>query len=823
MAKRVQNSDVIEPDLFGQTIKDGLAFKTVLIDINTQFATILKQSREFASKGNSGSVEGINKTTEAYKNAKVAADGYEKSDRLIAAADEKLNFVLSEKGKQLDAIRVKTQEATAANKEQARVINEGSGAYQKASANLRVMIKDYQNLAVTQKGNTKEALGLLKAIQQQDAELKKIDGTVGRHTRHVGDYARGTQGLRFSIAQLTREAPAFANSLQTGFMALSNNIPIFVDEIARLTEANKALNAEGQKTPSVFKSVAAAFFSLQTLLSGAVTFLVVFGQKIVENIGSMIGWTSATKLQKEEQEKLNKQLDETIEKTNTLIENQKDEIKFQTEALVLQAKMRGAAQAEIDEIEKAGREKEIRKLQDDLDRKNALYFKALEDKQNIDRQFANDEDKFKDLKLAADARFEKTEEAAKNSQIALDRAIAKNALGMRQEEFRAMEEKREADKQAAEEEKQRKLEALNLQHEINKALLASQDQGILIKQAIIMEDLAFEQAVNEIRISDKKKMHELNLALEKEARKKIKDLDDSLIDPYSPAAMGNPIKQDKLRSDIEKQRKKLASDKEKAQKEEIAQEKQFVNLLAKTYEDGAKRRQAAEQDRIDKEIDSNKKRQEDLRDLAAKGVQDANNNLAFEQRKAAELEAQRIKAEKNRVRIEMISSAMKAYAANIGQNPNGAAKKTLTDLTQLIAGLQAIPAFLEGTEDVGPGGKADEKGGFHAILHPNERVMTKEQNMKVGDLSNEELANLAFNYNLGQLAAPIVNHYHDDKAVSEIRELNNKMDQAIQVIKNRPVVHDQFDESLKLIKHVIRTETKTENIYRKPKLGGRRG
>jgi hypothetical protein len=51
------------------------------------------------------------------------------------------------------------------------------------------------------------------------------------------------------------------------------------------------------------------------------------------------------------------------------------------------------------------------------------------------------------------------------------------------------------------------------------------------------------------------------------------------------------------------------------------------------------------------------------------------------------------------------------------------------------------PSFFVGTEDTGTGGKADGKGGFHAILHPHERVLTKEQNKKLKGLTNEQLVN----------------------------------------------------------------------------------
>ena len=123
---------------------------------------------------------------------------------------------------------------------------------------------------------------LTKELREATDELKAAEAEVGIFSRNVGNYKSGFDGLSFSLVQITREAPAFANSLQTGFMAISNNIPIFIDELVRAQKANKMLNAEGIKTPSVAKQVVKALFSWQTALSAAVVVLTVFGKAMVE-------------------------------------------------------------------------------------------------------------------------------------------------------------------------------------------------------------------------------------------------------------------------------------------------------------------------------------------------------------------------------------------------------------------------------------------------------------------------------------------------------------------------------------------------------------
>jgi len=120
-----------------------------------------------------------------------------------------------------------------------------------------------------------------------DTGLKKIDSGLGQSQRHVGDYARGWNGLGNAINQLTREAPAFAVSLNTGFLAISNNLPILFDEISNLTKANKELAAQGKPTNSVLKALAGSLFSLQTALSVGVTLLTLYGKELVNWASSL--------------------------------------------------------------------------------------------------------------------------------------------------------------------------------------------------------------------------------------------------------------------------------------------------------------------------------------------------------------------------------------------------------------------------------------------------------------------------------------------------------------------------------------------------------
>jgi hypothetical protein len=157
-----------------------------------------------------------------------------------------------------------------------------AGAYANLDAEHKKFVKTAQDEAAANRQSGEEYKKAILRANELGARLKAIDADVGKHTRNVGNYSSSWNGLSNSINQLTREAPAFANSVQTGFMALSNNLPILGDEINAIREKNKALARDGEPTVSVFKTLASSFFSWQTAISIGVTLLTVYGAKLWE-------------------------------------------------------------------------------------------------------------------------------------------------------------------------------------------------------------------------------------------------------------------------------------------------------------------------------------------------------------------------------------------------------------------------------------------------------------------------------------------------------------------------------------------------------------
>lgn len=185
-----------------------------------------------------------------------------------------------------------------------KMINSANDSYQEQSLQLERLRKAYRMLS-TEAANSKLGVELQKNIAALDTQVKSVDKSLGQHQRNVGNYVSTWDGMGNAINQLTREFPAFSVSLQTGFLAISNNIPILVDQISRIRKENAALREEGLKGVPVWMQIAKSALSLNTLLSVGITLLTVYGKDIFEWGKNLLSSSSSAKAASEAQRDLN--------------------------------------------------------------------------------------------------------------------------------------------------------------------------------------------------------------------------------------------------------------------------------------------------------------------------------------------------------------------------------------------------------------------------------------------------------------------------------------------------------------------------------------
>ena len=176
---------------------------------------------------------------------------------------------------------------------------------------------------------------------------------------------------------------------------------------------------------------------------------------------------------------------------------------------------------------------------------------------------------------------------------------------------------------------------------------------------------------------------------------------------------------------------------------------------------------------MDKEIAAAEKQADYYRELAANGNINAQQSLAEQERIIA------------------------------AKDPETALMKTIKDASLLQAFISSLPMFYDGTEDTGRGGGVDGKGGFHAVLHPHERVIPKSLNDQIGNLSNEQLTRLAMEYQNGRLVGQDVAHSSLDLAI-----LANKLDNLTEVIKHKPETNIQLGEITQSAMEIVQSTRK---------------
>lgn len=202
---------------------------------------------------------------------------------------------LTEKNKQYSAIlRNHTQVAIAT-----------TGSYNEMKASMLQLEKEYYNLSQAAREGAK-GMDILNNIGKLNQKLKDIDAQMGNYQRNVGNYASGWNGLNVSIQQIARELPALSVSANTFFLAISNNLPMFVDELKKARIEYELAKKSNQTAIPVFKQVLSSLLSWQTALVVGITLLSSYGGEIAKWVSSLFDARKEIDYLKQLQEDLNK-------------------------------------------------------------------------------------------------------------------------------------------------------------------------------------------------------------------------------------------------------------------------------------------------------------------------------------------------------------------------------------------------------------------------------------------------------------------------------------------------------------------------------------
>tara|TARA_R110001599_G_scaffold75668_2_gene207538 strand:+ start:15182 stop:19168 length:3987 start_codon:yes stop_codon:yes gene_type:complete len=265
-----------------------------------------------------------------------------------------------------------------------------------------------------------------------------------------------------------------------------------------------------------------------------------------------------------------------------------------------------------------------------------------------------------------------------------------------------------------------------------------------------------------------------------------------------------------LEIELNKLKRKNVDDENKAvltsQKDLLADQISIIQSLTDAFNFFADKRIS----KIDEEINKAQERYNTYQELAKNGNIQAQQSLATEAKLIAESNRKKEQMEKRKQRIALASDALQAYLRN-SEDPDveNPLLKTFTDITLLTQFVQNLPFFEDGIEDTGKNGSGvDGRGGFHAILHPNERVLTKKQNAMVGNISNEDLAKLALRHQTGVIDPAI----HQTIIAKSDERVVERLESLEKTIKNKPVSNIELERIIDGAMQVVKTTTNGKKI-----------
>ena len=304
MARSSKNTDLVPSEVFDELAKLDTQLDTTKGKLNEILAPVVKMTEEFNK-----SAIGTRALRDALDALSVAEGKlpkiYSEEARLkgeIARLTDKLNHATSEEAKAVANLREQLRQTNNEVKNEQKTILAASNSIEAMRLNVSKLKKEWASADV----GSEQFKRLSKELSEANAKLIEVESSVGIFGRNVGNYKSAFQGMQYSVQQVARELPSLSIGLSQFFLAISNNIPILVDDINKAREANAALAAEGKKGVPIFKQLASSIFSWQTALVVGITLLTVYG-KDVQNFfrGLFKGKQSLDDLNKE----INKNID----------------------------------------------------------------------------------------------------------------------------------------------------------------------------------------------------------------------------------------------------------------------------------------------------------------------------------------------------------------------------------------------------------------------------------------------------------------------------------------------------------------------------------
>jgi myosin heavy subunit len=812
--KPIQGNEIVATGVFDETIKAADLLIAKLHDMEQGFKDNLAVTKQFIETSKVDNSKNLKDNAQATKDATANLLALEKVQQETIKA-EKLRLQVLQEAEKVERERIKTsQQASKAEQQYNKEIEKTTKAqkatnseYAQASQALNTLSKRLKDNAIAGRETSKTGKLLAQEFANLKDKIDKADHSAQDFRRNVGNYPKELKLIQRELQGLEPGTKQF-NELAKKAGELKDKISDAKDATKAFATESKATTAKtlfGQVLDDVknldFKGAAekaATFASVVKTISfseavgGIKSFgsaLLDIGKALLTNPFTLIiagiaalvyvtyDLTTAFRKFNEQAQATNEYLRETNERIKKLAELQLDFLlkykvalgqltQVQADAVRLDKKYSNDRLAASKEFAKKSVElanelginldkSERGRFIDAARKQGYAQIKEKARREAYNRELLKLENKFKEEILAI-TKTKLAEEASVNAEAeAARKKDLEDKAKQRAKDFR------DNTKSLNEELKRLQIEDTfnSEQQETQKVIFENEKEVERIKNTVanaetknrFLIELEF-KLQNDLRAIREKFANERQAQEKKEAEDKIaaeKKVDEQILKSGSDSAKVAQENLDKANA----QEKKKSDDRKKQREEDLKDTIDFGNKVLDAIAANVAKESEIKQQAINKDIENTNKNIETQKQLAAAGKQNTlaeeeaakvKKELALREEKEAEIKRQKA--------LLFIKSVMSFI--DKGDEPAVAFGKAAASMALVEV---ASAAFIEGTENVGKDKQfaknkfSNGTDGYVARFDGDERILNPEQNKKIGNLSNEALADLAYQSRMGLL------------------------------------------------------------------------
>jgi len=842
-ANQAKEESIKIDKILSQATKDMAAADKALIDIEIKKQKLAQEqlrTNQQIAKSEEAKAKAATKAAQA---SKVQMDSY----KGLAASTRDLKNQSKELGAQLLSLEKSGQKSTAAYAQLEQQFREVTAAAQAGDAELKSIDKtvgdNFRNV-----GNYEEATkGLKQQLREMTQALQNMETTDPRFRQMSIDAGNLKDQINDTNAVIKSTAGSAVENLGNGiakagkvgidaFAGMTGAMGLFgvesesamqamlkLQQLSAMSEALQSLGALGDTMTEIKASFVAAATKLglftsakaadtvvtqgQTAATGTATVATTFLGKamtalpiiaIIAGIVALVaafydlatGTDKAALAQKELQRQLKLSARLTRESQQNLI-NSANKVNTKSQQAIDLMKAKGATDKEIYTAERDLINQRLRQMEV----QRASGTKLTQDQYKEYAQLIND-------RKILDAEYQNS--------------VNENAREAQKQYQDKLREQKEATDQATQERLQKELESerermqniLEIRLELLAQIEAAETEYF---DSLLTEQEREEQAVNDkyFNLIEQAKQYNLDIttleiAQEAEIAAIRKKAEEQRLEEEKAAA-------EKAAEEAARLAEKAEADRLKKLEENLKKQQELVKMATDFFVQQSEKKVG----QIDKEISAAEKQFETLKTLAENGNINAKESLAEQQRIINEANARKEKEMKRQQRIKLAESVYSTYTAKVAAGSEHPLMETIKDTMLLQQFIASLPTFFDGTEDTGKNGNGiDGKGGFHAVLHPNERVIPKSLNEQIGSLSNEALAKMANEYQNGKL----MRSNSQMGSALETALLINELKDLKQTIQMKPETNIGIGEITQSVMEIVKStkqgNTTTYNRYK---------